>query len=514
MDLGRSYQLFGFFCCLCVFYFCWGNSRGDRFRRALPVAFFVSFVFITIQFKSISMPIITYAVIGLIGIPALVYGLMFRYELLLIVAAIYIPHNAILPADFGGIQEALNGTNIVLGALILGMFTGAAGERERYLRKSPANILMLIFIGTAALAFTRGSLFYGSVYYTQLIPGLWRFLSPLVLFMIFLRMLPNRETTRIIVGILMIVVIMAIYLGLLEWVNLGFGTYTDFKHRLGGLNKHPNVFGAFIAYYTGLFWGPALVNFRQFSGKLLLFPFLLALRLIIPTNSRGAWISLPPALLTITFFKSRILVLIVGLVVILPVIIFPSLIPDTIRYRFKGPLTLRHSEDIYDSRSDAIISATESQAVSIRTRGIILDTGLKLWMHNIFFGYGYGTFSYNLREYSGGEVRGTAHNGWLNMLVEMGLVSVASLMALLAYFMYCAYQAYRRERNLFLKGFALGYLGCVPAILVANTTGQRFDHVDLLAIFWMLSACIVMLHNINRQELKEQQELRRKGIIT
>lgn len=501
--MGRLYQLVGFFCSLAVLNYCWNNSRGDRFRRALPVSFLIAFIFISIQAKSLSVPMLSYLIIGVIGIPAMVYGLLFRYELLLIIAALYIPHNAILPADFGGIQKALNGTNIVLAALIMGMFIGSDKGTRQYSGKSPANTLVWIYMGTIALSFLRGSIHFGSQYYVDMVFDLKRFLTPMILYLFFVYRLGDRSIIRIVVGVSMIVVILAVYLGLLEWVDLGFATYSGMHRRLGGLNMHPNNFGAFIAYYIGLMWGPFLVNFRRFDAKLLLLPFLMGLRIMLPTNSRGAWISLPPALATITFIKNPILLVIFGFLAVVPFVLNPSMIPETIMYRFRDAARMDSAESIYSSSEGLSAYASESRSISIRTRYALLETGLQVWKQNPFFGHGYGVFQYKVREYSGGDVRGSAHNGWLKMLVEMGLITIFSLIAFFLYTMFCSYQVFRNEKNPFLKGFALGYLGCAPAILVANLTGQRINHVDLMAIYWILSACVVKLYNIIKQERYE-----------
>ena len=500
--MGRLYQLFGFFSVICVYYYVWKQCGGLRFRKAIPLALIITFIFITIHFKHISNPLLVYAAIGVIGIPAITYGLLYNYEILLIIAAIYIPHNAILPADFGGIQQALNGTNIVLIALLLGMFSSGSKGQSRYSSKSPANVFLLIFMGTVFLSFIRGSLFFGADYYKNIIFDFKRFITPMILFLIFVRTIPDRETIKILVSVLMIVVIMAIFLGLLEWVDLGFGTYSTFKRRLGGLNLQANNFGAFIAYYVCLFLSQTLINFRKFEAKLLLFPFLLGLRILIPTNSRGAWISFPPALITVAFFQNKLLFIGTVFFLIVPFMINPGLIPDTIQHRFEDASKLEKTSAIYEA-GPGIGFLGESKSISMRIRWKLLNTGLKVWQQNIFLGHGYGTFIHMVRTYSGGQVRGSAHNGWLKMLVEMGLISLVSLFIVFVYFLRQAYYIYKREKDLFLKGFALGFMGIIPDILVANLTGQRFNHVDLLAIFWMLSACIVKLKNIINQERLE-----------
>ena len=502
MDLGRLYQIFGAVCILSVAWYCWRQCAGLPFRRAIPVAVALTFLFIWIHYKSISAPMLTYGAIGLFAIPAILYGLLYRYEVLLISCAMYVPYSSMLPADFGGAQQALNGTNILVAALILGLFISRREEPMalscRVLKSG--TFFLAAFMGLAAIAFLRASLQFGAVYYLQMSTDLKRYLDPMILSLFFMWVIPDRQTAKIIFSVLLIVVIMAFFLGLLEWINLGFGTYSGFKRRIGSLNMQPNVFGAFIAYHVCLFWGLFLVNCRSMSGKLLLLSFLLGIRLLIPTNSRGAWISFPPAYVVSTWFFNPLFCFVVCLIVGMGLVLNPSMLPETVVYRFQEATQLEESEALYAEVPSGVRMFGESQSISMRTRYSIMETGLQVWKANLFFGHGYGTFSFKIREYTGGSVRGTAHNGWLKMLVEMGILALAVLFVLLGFFFFSALQVYRQEKDPLLKGCALGYLGTIPAILVANLTGERFSHIDLLAVFWMMSAVLVKLRAIIEAE--------------
>ena len=268
-----------------MYWYVWKQCAGLKYRKVLPVTLGATFLFISIYYKSISNPLVTYLAIGLVAFPAIVYGLMYQYEILLIIAAIYIPHNQILPASFGGVQRALNGTNIILVALSLNMI-GRSLKGEISRGKNLAPILVWIFIVMVALSFIRGMMYHGSIYAQGMIFGFKQFITPMVLFLIFAYTIRDRQTIKILVSIFMIVIVMALFLGILEWVDLGFATYSGFKRRLGGLNMQPNHFAAFISYYICLMLGQFLVNFRKAEAKFLIFPFLIGLRVMIPTNTR------------------------------------------------------------------------------------------------------------------------------------------------------------------------------------------------------------------------------------
>lgn len=228
---------------------------------------------------------------------------------------------------------------------------------------------------------------------------------------------------------------------------------------------------------------------------------MIGLRIIIPTNSRGAWISLPPALLTVTFFKNKILFLTVIMATILVFLSFPMLIPDTVKMRVEDAVNMEDPSGIYaEQSSNPVGFLSSSKSLSMRTRGILLAGGLKLMRLNPWFGQGWGTFPFLIGNYTEGGVRGSAHNMVLRVLCEMGVITVIVLGMFLVLMFKCGFYVFRREKDKMLKGMALGYMASIPAIIVCNFTGNRFDSVDLISIFWILSACVLRLKDIIHHE--------------
>jgi hypothetical protein len=56
-----------------------------------------------------------------------------------------------------------------------------------------------------------------------------------------------------------------------------------------------------------------------------------------------------------------------------------------------------------------------------------------------------------------------------------------------------------------LKGVALGFIAAVPAVIVANMTGNRFDAEELMYPFWILAACVLQLRNIIQTERTQER---------
>lgn len=506
----RLYQIFGIFCVAIVFRYIWEQCKGLKYRKMLIPILAAQVFFVAIGYFYLSIPLLTYLFIGGVGIPAMISGMMFDPNILLIVAATYLPYNLLLPGLFGGIGRGFNLTNIVLFSLLVSIFfSKKPNSRPVYSASKIAIAFIWAFVILTLLSYVKGALYHGPQYLFSFIIPIKRFLDPIIVFLLFYKMISGRGIIKLIFAILMLTVVMNFFFGLLQWVHLGLGTYSDFYRRLTGFSGHPNFYSAFIAYYFGFIAGPFLIHFREKTGKFLLFPMLLGLRIIIPTNSRGGWLAMASALPVLSFFRSKLTMLLFFFGVCL-VLIFPDhLVPNTVRMRIdiagQPGITEAH---IYTVPSPHTV-LSESKAISMRTRWILLEAGWALAQENIWFGLGWGLFPFRIGDYDARLHRASAHNFWLQLLVEMGLITLIVFFVLLALIFKSSIYVFRRERDPMLKGMALGLIAAIPAIIVANLTGNRLDGEELMFHFWITAACILQLRNILRTE-RFQEESRVK----
>ena len=102
--MGRLYQLFGSFCVLAVFYYSWTAYRGLKYRKGLIIVQLANLIFVLIGYKHLSMPFLTWFIMGAVGIPLILYGIMYDSSVTLIIATTYLSYNLMLPGAFGGVQ--------------------------------------------------------------------------------------------------------------------------------------------------------------------------------------------------------------------------------------------------------------------------------------------------------------------------------------------------------------------------------------------------------------------------
>ncbi len=503
--MGRLYQIYALFAVLCVWYYVWKECRGCRNRKALIYVLVANLIFVSAAYRHVSAPHMVYLFFGVVALPALFWGILYDSDIILVIAAAYLPYNLVYPATFGGIQQALNGTNIVLGALLLCLATGRQKARMVPISRDKGTFVLLVFILFVFISFARGATFHGG-FYLGFLPRLKWFLTPFIVFLLFRHLIRDRSTIKILFGVCLIVIAANLFYGMLEWVHFGFATYSGWKYRLGGFNRHPNFYGAFIAYYMFLIAAPMLVSFRKMSVKILMFPFLLAIRIFVPTNSRGAWIGFPPAFLAVSFFRGKAFLAAALFLAAIPLFI-PGAIPNTMRGRFQYAFSRRGPPDPWHPEARRLSAPGkflgESSAISFRVRTILWGGGLNM-IRARPWGFGYGVFPHMIGYFTvERELWGSAHNMWLEIAVEMGILALLLLFTVIFFLAKYSISVYRREKDPMLKAMALGYIGTLAALMVVNLTGNRFDAVDLMAPFWVIAACVTRLRHIHILEAAE-----------
>lgn len=493
----RLYQIIAFLSVWFVFQYVWKECKGLKYRKMLIPVLLAQLWFITIGYFYLSIPVITYLLIGGVGIPALISGMVYDPNILLIVASAYLPFTLLLPGLFGGIGVGFNLTNIVLLSLFVGLFLGKKRPGDRlYTTSRVVMSLLAAYIVLSLMSYVKGSLYFGTHYLRFFIIPIKRWLTPIIVFYLFYKLIRDKDIIKIIFSIILIGVIINILYGMLQWVQLGLATYTDFYRRLTGINGHPNFYSAFLAYYLCLIAGPMLYHFKKNSGRFLLFPFLLGIRVIVPTNSRGGWVALAAAIPTLSFFRSKLTFFGFAFLVFLAFIFPDYLIPNTVRARVEEATRPGvPAAAIYTVPGPATV-LSESKSISMRTRWMLLEAGLQLARENIWFGSGWGVYPFRIGDYNPDLKRASAHNIWMQILCEMGLLTLIAVLLMLFFLFKSGLYVLKRERDPMLKGMALGFVAAIPAILVANMTGNRFDAEDLMYPFWILAACVLQLKNI------------------
>jgi O-antigen ligase len=142
---------------------------------------------------------------------------------------------------------------------------------------------------------------------------------------------------------------------------------------------------------------------------------------------------------------------------------------------------------------------------SVEYRYEMWEKALGYFYESPVYGVGYGVIP-TLR-ISAGHVRRSLHNGYLEIAVEQGVIGLIIFFTLYGMCIRYGWRLYREADDKFFKGFGLGFVGCVLAILAGNIFGSYWFYINVSGFFWTNLALVVRATEIAREaRTKENQE--------
>jgi O-antigen ligase len=232
-----------------------------------------------------------------------------------------------------------------------------------------------------------------------------------------------------------------------------------------------------------LYAGHWLENIGRRRAWLLLLPFVLCFRGIMVTFSRGAYLAFALGVLGLAFFKRRSLVLaaVAGLAL---AVLNPWLLPAGIRYRLETTFETR-SEPLGEYGSAPLEEDLDQSSAS---RLVIWRGALDMIETNPLAGVGFGRFPALITSYANVRRSVDAHNAYLITAAELGLPGLFLLLVNFAVLFWVARRVYRRHPDRFVHATALGFLGGLSGLLMANMFGSRLNTTEVAGYVWILAA--------------------------
>ncbi|MBN1356681.1 O-antigen ligase family protein [bacterium] len=248
-----------------------------------------------------------------------------------------------------------------------------------------------------------------------------------------------------------------------------------------------SYFGSFgrAAFFTSMLFPIALGRFMVIRGwwKAVLLGVVMAVSIafMLMTLSRGSWISTLTALFLLTAVKDR------RMFVILMIVIFiiPWFLPAQILDRAQSMFLIRDFQDntTFGDRAWLWQSAMDM----IRERPI-LGAG---YGSRIFFRI-YPDYIYSR---SSGIVFENAHNLYMQMTVELGLLGLSAFGVILITAGVTIFRLIRKHPGPEYEGHLLGIMGSLTVFVMYSLTTYRYEN-EIALLFWYLLACIAGLHRL------------------
>lgn len=370
---------------------------------------------------------------------------------------------------------------------------GSEAERKR----QPAVIwLMLAFWVWACFSIFRLS-FLGMSYlgpaFAELI---WRWGIPFLFYIGAFHLLRKEKSLKTAALILCAVTVLIGFLAAYEYFDTG--------ERAGGIFAHPNRSAAFFNYAMFLPFAVFLLNYKRLWGWGFFRAFLICLRGLMVTLSRGGYVAFAVAVYVITFFRSKWLFLLLLMVTGI-VLLNPQFLPEGVRWRL--------GKTIEASQGPAASNAAHLDRSS-RDRLVIWEATVQLIKKNPLLGAGYGRYREKIQNYWYAGIPFDAHNTFLQTGAEMGIPAAVILAGLFVMIFLTARRGYLASRDVFLKACCLGLLGGLGGFVVSHLYVSRLDFPEITGYFWFLAGMSARIYRMEKAKRESVETVGQSSVCT
>jgi len=349
------------------------------------------------------------------------------------------------------------------------------------LKKSTTNLIIFLLIPATYTSLWVGSFKLGfdlpiSLNSPQLVQWKNFIMMPILYFMV-LKTVENKKE------VMFLTLIMACTVLILDVNYYNNTKWLSHEHFSWG-NKRtagttfdllgPNEVAAFYTITAMFFIGLGLCEKIFYKKVLFLGTACFNFYVILYLYSRGAYAAAITGLLFFGIIKQR-LILVMLIVLFLG---WHTILPQSVVER----IMMTDSAGEMDSSSLARLQLWGEAIKEIKINPI---TGI---------GFG-GTSALGFKT-SNGQSRRDVHNGYVEILLEQGIIGILILLGILYYAFKNGWLLFKNSDDDFLKGLGLGLIGMTIATMVGNFFGDRWTYLSIMGYFWIICAMAVKVFQI------------------
>jgi hypothetical protein len=298
---------------------------------------------------------------------------------------------------------------------------------------------------------------------------LWRQIMPMFMYFVVASMIESPRDQRRMAW----AVVVAVLLESLMTAKLGMSGRGG---RAEGSIGQPNELGAYLAMITPLTL--AMIPAVSWGGRIVCAGALgLALYAQFITLSRGGYIAVAAGLMFVAFRTSRML----ALLLVLAMVTSPFWVPDYVVERVQHTTRTNEETDEVELERSSQMRVNTWKAIA----GVIQEHPVD--------GIGTGCLGYvlpSLREENRSDLADSAHNTFLRVQAELGVLGSAALLFLLGSCWRMAERGIRLSKDRFERQVSLGFQGALVACILACIFGDRFLSITVMGDFWVLAAVV------------------------
>jgi len=365
------------------------------------------------------------------------------------------------------------------------------------LKKSTTNLIIFLLIPATYTSLWVGSFKLGfdlpiSYSNPQLVQWKNFIMMPILYFMV-LKTVENKKEVMFLTLIMACTVLIldVHYYDNTKWVS---HEHFSWGKRTAGTTFDmlgPNEIAAFYTVTAMFFIGLGLCEKVFYKKALFLGTACFNFYAILYLYSRGAYAAAVAGLLFFGIIKKR-LILVILLVLFLG---WQTILPQSVVER----ITMTDSSGEIDTSS---LARLELWAEAIKEIKINPITGI---------GFG-GTSALGFKT-SNGQSRKDVHNGYVEILLEQGIIGILILLGILYHALKNGWLLFRYSDDDFLKGLGLGLIGMTIAAMVGNCFGDRWTYLSIMGYFWIIYAMAVKVYQIYplKAEAKDEDKAGASG---
>lgn len=365
----------------------------------------------------------------------------------------------------------LNPLNVLLFSIFGTFALGRILQRRPLFRPNQLGAVIGLMLLVCAVSIVRGAAFPTGYGYNGLDAALQLFRSATTFATYFIvlamaRGISDRRriTWAVVIGLLVESIITILY-----------GRNGSGGRAIGSLGQS-NELGSFLALFAVVALA-LLPGVKHWFGRLLLLgTFVTACIAIMMSLSRGGMLALLAGMFVVGWRSSR-----VGFGILLAAMLLsPLWAPDYVKERvMSSQVEVEGSDEVaLDTAAEARIQTWQSilQVVSEHPIEGVGFTGLGYVLPDM------GTLL-GLE-----EVKDSAHNTYLRMLAEMGILGIILFIWLMVKCLMLAEATVRTARSAFDRALGVGLCGATVSLAVSCAFGDRFFNVIIASSFWVLCA--------------------------
>lgn len=425
-------------------------------------------------------------------------------ELVLAVLLFYVPFS---PVYVIPLAPGINGTNSLVALGLLAVIVQAKSKSVDWINMRKGTPLILVYAVITSLSGLTMAVMYPDGHHYLLGDEFHNYkgwIEQFLIYFIALSCIRDHATAKRVFFYMVVGSVLVVIYALPEmYSKLGLSSIE--KSRVNGPMGQANEFGGLLAYTMMFSCGLFLAYFRHIRAWLTAPYFLLALKLLISTFSRGAYLALAVGGLAAGYLRGKVFFATWGLCAIAFFIIFPQFIPESIVAR------LNHSVAETESTS-----APKQLDKSSEHRLILWKAAADMTLESPITGKGFKGFQKIKHLYTERPVHEKdPHNYYFYVASQMGLPALVIFVFILIFAFSMGWRLSKHPHDTYIRGMGIAGASAVVTYAAVCMFGSRAVNPEFTAYFWVMVACMQILSStddpqaLTANAFKKEQRRRR-----